>query len=502
MNNDTMPPESPVGRDVRWGIAAAVAVIGVAALLVGLLRGSPPAVTPLRTVAVLPLATVEGAGSETATLGVAIADEAATLLGRVRQVAVRPGATTQPVTAPEDVRAEGRRLAVDTVLTGRVGSTNGRTAVTLDAIDVATGALAWRDSFDAPAGNLMALQVQLALRVRGGLATALGGTAVEAAHDPANEEGYALFLRSTALGSEADANREAIALLRRSLTLDPGYPPAWQALSQRYSVEARDGGAATGSPALAFEAAERAVALDPDYVVPAAGLVVSLVEKGDLPRAFTQARALLARRPDNVDVQVAMSYVYRYAGLLDDAARHCEEGFLLDPRNSTSGLRSCAVVFIQRGDEARTTNYLHLDDGSAFSRALALHADVRNGRVAQARAVAQDQLPEWGTWRLLAACAAGGRPAATSPEAPTAGDADAETAYFAASHLAYCGQTDAAAAMLKKAIAGNYCGYPLVESDPLLAPLRATPAFRALREEASNCRQRFIAAAQKAEAGG
>jgi hypothetical protein len=189
------------------------------------------------------------------------------------------------------------------------------------------------------------------------------------------------------------------------------------------------------------------------------------------------------------------------AGLLDDAARHCEAGFLLDPRNSTSGLRSCAVVFLQRGDYARTTNYLHLDEGSEFEKALVLHVLVRQGRDAEARRAA-DAVPRWGSWSLLAACVQR-KPAADVAELAVAlqPSSDAETNYFAAVHLAYCGRPAEAAAMLQRAIGEGYCAYPALDAEPLLAGLRTRPEYAAIRAKAVACQQRFLSNATVVKAG-
>ena len=54
---------------------------------------------------------------------------------------------------------------------------------------------------------------------------------------------------------------------------------------------------------------------------------------------------------------------------------------------------------------------------------------------------------------------------------------DPEVDYFFASHLAYCGQTGAALQLLKRAIQGNYCFYPAIDSDPFFVSVRAKPEF-------------------------
>jgi len=473
--------------------AAVVALVVVAVVGLGVYARSEPSPPALPAIAVLPL---QNLAPDPATdyLRVALADEVATILSQVRGIAVRPFATTSRYSqTPPDFAAFGRDIGVDSVLTGRFRKVDGRLSITLEAIDVKSGRLVWRDSLDAPAEGMMAAQVQLALRLRNGLAPRLGGSAGLARVEPRNEAAYAAYLRSTALATDPGPNREGIDLLKRAVAQDGSYAPAWHALSKRYYLEARYG---NGNVDLLEEgtiAAERALALDPDYVAAAAGLIVSSVERGRLEAAYQRAMTLVGRRPDDADAHFALSYVFRYAGALDDAIGHCEKAFLLDSRNPTSGLRSCAVVFLLLGDYARTVNYLHLDEGSEFERALTLHMLVAQGEADEAVRLAAARTPVWESYAMLIACAAG-RPAdeiATRARALQPSD-DPETNYFTAAHLSYCGQTAAARELLGRAIAGGYCSYPAMSVDPLMQNLRATRDYATLEDAGRACRARFM----------
>ncbi|MGC4083204.1 MAG: protein kinase [Vicinamibacterales bacterium] len=399
---------SPSSR--RWHAPLAVAAI-VALVVAGATaffrRPAPTArADVLPAVAVFPLQNA-GANPDADYLRVALADEVATILSHTHGVAVRPLATTsQYRELLGNLSAFGREVGVDTVVTGHFLEANDRLTITLEAIDVGTGRLVWRDTLDAPAATMTATQVQLALRVRGGLAPALGATSDDAAAEPKNADASDAFLRSVAFSWDAGPNREGIDMLRRSLALDDSYAPAWHALSKRYCVEARYGNGDISLLDEAMAAARRAVALDPGYVGAAAELIIHIVEQGDLVTAHARAAELVRRRPDSVDALFSMSYVLRYAGLLDDAGTYCERAFLLDPRNRTSGLRSCAVVFLLRGDATRAANYLHLDEGSDFERALTVRMRIARGEIDEARRVGSVGLPQWGGYRLLLACAA------------------------------------------------------------------------------------------------
>ncbi len=494
-------PVSPVerGKPGVWlALAAAFAVLVTAGVLLlrtpAPLDGTPrPAgMRALRTVAIVPLENVsESTASVSHTplagaLGMAIADEVAAILVRVGGLGVRP--VTLPA-AGADPRQIAAGLKADSVVTGRFQVETGKLRVSLAATDAATGRLLWQDTVQAPRDSLVALQVQLALRVNGGLARALGGEPPPGFTEPLNEEGYQLFLRSVALSSDSPDNRSGIRLLERAVALDPGYAPAWQALSKRYYLEARYGGGGQPLLAQANSANLRVLALDPDSPLAAASLAVSLVERGQLIEAFRRASEATARRPDSVEAHFALSYALRYAGLLRESARHCETAYLLDPRTSLSGMRSCAVVFLLLDDEPRTANYLRLDEGSAFEAGLSLHSLLRHGRREEAVRLAAARPPSSPSFRLLAACVA--RPGSAS-SVPVPVSDDPESNYFAAAHLAYCGRDADALRLLRASVEGGYCAVPAMERDPLLAGLRARREFAGLVESARACQSRFL----------
>jgi DNA-binding winged helix-turn-helix (wHTH) protein/serine/threonine protein kinase len=473
-----------------------LALAGIAAIIAAIsayrdgVSGGPT----IRTVAVLPLQNGRS-DPEIDFLRRALAEEIATTLTHGHGLQVRPlSATGRYEGSGLDLRSVARDVQVQSVVTGQYFKEAGQLHVTLEAVDVDRNATIWRDSFGAPAGSLIAAQVQIALRVRGGLARALGASGVDTSVEPRNEEAYELYLRSAALPMVPANNKQARDMLERAVMLDAGYPPAWLALGRRYYTETRYG---TGDPSLMqqYDAAlERAVSLDPNYVAAVAGLIVSRVERGDLVGAYRRATDLVGRRPDSVDAQFVLSYVLRYAGLLNEAADRCEAALVLDRKMQTSGLRTCSMVFLLRGDYPRTMNYLRLDQGSDFAKALTIDMLVRQGKIEEALQIGSPNIPAWKTYDLLLACY-GRKP--ESDIAALAGSVrpseDPELNYFAASHLASCGQTGSAAELLRRAIAGNYCSFPAMEHDPLFASLRSQPEYGGILAAGRTCQERFLA---------
>lgn len=474
-----------------WLAAAAIILLAAIVSAVTIFRNGTSSVA---TIAVLPLQNTQ-ADRELDFLRRALADEIATALTHTHGVQVRPLSASAKYDSPSpDLHATARELQVQSVVTGRYLKQQYRLYVTLEAVDPAKGQAIWQDSFDAPANSLIAAQVQIALRVREGLARALGASVADASIGPRNEEAYELYLRSVALPAVPANNKQALEMLERAVTLDPGYPPAWLALGRRYYVESRYSSGDASMMARYNESLERALALDPTYVAAGAGLIVSRVERGELAAGYRSATDLVGRRPDSVEAQFVLSYVLRYAGLLDESAERCEAALLLDRKMQTSGLRTCSMVFLLKGDYPRAMNYLQLDQSSDFVHAMTIDMLVRQGKVQEALQIKSIQIPGWTSYDVLRACLAGkgADEIATLTELVRASE-DPELNYFAAGHLAYCGQTDAAVDLLKRAISGNYCSYPSMEHDPLLARIRARADYGEVQATGRACQERFLA---------
>jgi DNA-binding winged helix-turn-helix (wHTH) protein/TolB-like protein len=475
-----------------WLVATGVAVVMALISSTMLYRGWSAA-PPMRTLAVLPF---DNVGSDTSIdfLRLAVPDEIATALTRIRGLGVRPFATTSRYQSGVDIERTARELGVDGIVTGRFMSLGSQLHITLEAIDPVRRQSVWRDTIDVPARSLVAAQIQIALRVRHGLAPAFGGLAADTGTAPRNDDAYELYLRSVSLPFEAGPNAHGVAMLEQAVALDPTYAPAWFSLSRRYYVEARYGDAASPLLDKFRAAAEHAMTLDADYVPAVAGVITSDIERGEIVEAHEKAADLVRRRPDSIDAQFVLSYVLRFAGVLEEAGRHCEAALLLDPHTVTSGLRSCAIAFYLHGDYARAKAFLEASPGAAWNKAFSLDTAVREGRLTDAVQIGAPHIPKWPTFDMLVACVER-KPIAEIVALLPAVEVsdDPEQNYLAAAHLAYCGRTAEASDLLRRAIKGNYCSYPSIDSDPLFVALRARPDFAEIRESAVACQRQFLA---------
>jgi serine/threonine protein kinase/TolB-like protein/tetratricopeptide (TPR) repeat protein len=483
-------------------IASLAAVFVVAMILIPWLlkqRTAPATVSKgQRTVAVLPLQNL-GPDKDVDFLRLALADEIATALSYVRNLSIRPFATTSKYDSPAiDLQEAGKAMHVANVVTGHFMKQGNQLQITLEAIDIADNRTLWRDTMTVAAPDMIAMRSQVTAKVREGLVPALGaGTdSGEAGTHPRNEEAYDLYLRSVALPHDPLPNKDAIAMLERAVALDPSFAPAWGYLGVRYNY---DGAYSTGGVEMrkrSDRALERAISLDPDYSFAIAGLITNHVEQGDLVKAYQDAKALVARHPDSAQAHFALSYVLRYGGALQASAHECDAALALDPGNF--GLRSCSFTFDQLGNYARAMDFLQLDAGSEWVSVNVMRHYIRDGKLEQARDIAKKlRVAGRSGYGLVDACIA--NPA--SPDvarlardviANRLADPDPEPRYIVAADLLFCGQKDGALQLLKSSIGGNFCAYEGLRNDSVFAPLRNTPDYPQLLAAAKQCQSDFL----------
>jgi serine/threonine protein kinase/tetratricopeptide (TPR) repeat protein len=482
------------------GVLAAVVVVVLAAVL-WFIRQHSSSVTVTagqRTVAVLPLQNL-GSDKDVDFLRLALADEIATALSYVRSLTIRPFATTSKYDSPTlDLQEAGRAMRVTDVVTGHYMKQGDQIQITLEAVDVGDNRTVWRDTMTVAAPDMIGMRGQITARVRQGLVPALGAGAdsEEAGTHPKNEEAYDLYLRSIALPHDALPNKDAIAMLERAVGMDPSYAPAWGALGLRYNYDSAYSNGGEVMHERSNAALERALALDPNFIPAASWLITNRVDRGELVKAYVDAKALVERHPDKAEAHFALAYVLRYGGAMEESARECDTALSLDPGNF--GLRSCALTFDQLGNYARAMDFLQLDAGSLWASNNIMRHYIRDGKLAEAKEIAEkfkDSNPfDYG---MVLACLEN----PSSPDvaslarqvvARRLADHDPEPRYVVGPDLLFCGQKDAAVQLLKSSIGGPFCAYAGLQNDSAWAKLRGTAEFAELLTAAKKCRDDFL----------
>jgi serine/threonine protein kinase/tetratricopeptide (TPR) repeat protein len=485
-------------------------LLGVSALLLTVLisigawwfkqRSIAGSGAPKNTIAVLPLQNMNGDIS-VEFLRFALADEIANTLTYTRTLDVRPSAMTRKFVGNDvDPQTAGKEVHVANILTGHFLKQGDRLLITLEAIQVEGNKLLWQANVTAPAGDLIAMQAEIAAQMRQGLLPALGaaGGFLETGTRPKSAEAYDLYLHSLALPHDPGPNKDAIAVLEHVVEVDPTYAPAWEQLCVRsyYDADYSDG----GEPMFqrSNQACARAVELDPNRIVAAGQLINNSVERGELGKAYVAALALVKRRPESPQAHFTMGYVYRYAGMLQQSTDECNTALALDPGNYT--FRSCAWAFMELGKTDRAADFIRLDAGSEWAAYAMPSLLLRQGKTAEAREAVK-RMPTTPRYHrdLLEACLEL-RPVAEldrmaqEAESSVPTEPDPETWYYQGALFAYCGKKQAALHLLQSAVEQNYCAHENLLADPLLAKLRTDTAFDKVLTAAGTCQESVRAA--------
>jgi serine/threonine protein kinase/tetratricopeptide (TPR) repeat protein len=449
------------------------------------------------TVAVLPFQNA-GSDKDIDFLRLALPDEIATSLSYSRALSIRPSATTSKYSGPDlDVQKAGREMQVTDVVTGHYLKEGNQLQVTLEAVNVADNRIIWRDTLTAATPDMIAMREQITAKVRQGLLPVLGGTTpIEAGTRPKNEEAYDLYLRSISMPHDPDPNKEAIAMLERSVGMDASYAPAWAELGQRYyyDVTYSNGGEEMGRRSTT--ALERALALDPNLIPSAVQLTVNRVERREQAKAYQDARNLVKQHPESAQAHFVLGYVLRYAGMLEESARQCDAALALDPGNWQ--FRSCTWAFMELSKFTRAADFIRLDAGSEWANYAMPLLLLREGKVEEARKAVKQMPTSLHYHRDLMEACLGPQPPteldrmAHEAETSEPTEVDPENAYYQASVLAYCGKKSAALYLLKNAISHDYCAYEQLQFDPLLVKLRGTSDYDSLLAAAKQCQQRYL----------
>jgi adenylate cyclase len=262
-----------------------------------------------------------------------------------------------------DIREVGRRLGVRYVLEGSVRKASGKVRIAGQLIDPVTGAHIWADRFERDLTDVFALQDEVTVAVVSaiGLKLRQAGIAMATRRRPENLTAYDCFLR--ALQQYYLFTREGVAeslrLAYRALELDPGFALA----AAQAGACHRTNVLFSYSPDPQFDRKE-AVRLsrfalsiddsDPDTLATAAVTLAFMV--GDCESGIEMSDRAIALNPNSFIAWLNRGWVYKVAGLPEEAVRCFERAMRLSPVDPRlhlvfSGMAH-ALIELRRFDEA------------------------------------------------------------------------------------------------------------------------------------------------------
>jgi TolB-like protein len=255
-----------------------------------------------------------------------------------------------------------RQLGVMNVLEGSVRKSGNHLRVTAQLVRANSGFHVWSETYDRQLDDVFKTQDEIAGAVVRALKVSLGAGGSPAAVPTTSKEAYELYLRArTLIGHESDQETiEGYRDLRRAVTLDPKFAPAWASLADMLSRDNADWTAVFGnkpSPAAAKSvdlsdwgdswgqareearlAAEQAIKLGPELAEShvARARVLGTLDK-DWTSAEVEIHRALELEPGNAAAtELAADYALAL-GRIADSLKLAEAALKLDPLGSAWG---------------------------------------------------------------------------------------------------------------------------------------------------------------------
>lgn len=251
-------------------------------------------------------------------------------------------------------------LGVSLILEGSVRRSGDELRLTLQLIDGRTDEHLWAGTYDRKFRESLDLQRSIAEQV----VTAIGATLSPSDQRridraaPTVPEAYDAYLHALALASQYGTEAEfgvVLALLDRSIELDPGFAPAYALRAKmRVWFHAAVGTDDMAMPDGARVDIDRALQLEPDLpeALVARGLYHTYVSR-DPERALGDLTRALAIAPSDADSHNVAGLTLRRLGRIDEALEHFAEAARLAPGDRRFDFRvGQTLLWIGRLDEA------------------------------------------------------------------------------------------------------------------------------------------------------
>ena len=335
---------SRVNRWIVAGAAAAALLLSAVAYL------QWPTSPPRGSIAVIPFAAAE-ATADARQLADGISEGVINVLAQLPDLKVIARSSSFRFTGDSlDIPMVARALGVQTLVTGRIATSNGRTTISAELVSGQDGTVIWRASYTPSSEHLMDVEGQIAReiarRVRSELTAADQRRLDKAVHP--NSDVYSLLLRGRyemqlyTLPSAINAK----SYFEQALGIDSAYALANAELANAFLRLASNGGIKPDEALQRGEqAALKAIALDDEVPEAHAALANILRDKWQWADAEGQYRRAIALSPSFGPARQGLAITLTLTGKRDEAIAEITRARELDPVGLPGAVESAAVFY-------------------------------------------------------------------------------------------------------------------------------------------------------------
>jgi TolB-like protein/DNA-binding winged helix-turn-helix (wHTH) protein/Flp pilus assembly protein TadD len=339
----------------RLPVKAIAAVIALLAVLVAsgvaIWRARGPEPSSAVAIAVLPFVNL-GGDADRDYLAAGLTGETSASLARIDPGHLTVKGRTQPYRGSTKTAAQiGQELSVDYLVESSIRAEGSLVRVTVSLLRVRDQAHVWSQSFDREATSLLSLQQELSAAIAEQVRLTLSPEGLRGVQtrQTTNAPAYDAYLRGRYQQHRrtAEGNRNAIALYKQAIALDPAYALAWSDLSFVYTASTLNGDAPPAAVAgPARQAALRAVAANP--ALPEAQLVLGYERwllAWDWPAAETAVRRAVELDPSDGSMRRVLGHLLSQRGRQAEAMAEMRRARELNPLDSLAWALSAQVAF-------------------------------------------------------------------------------------------------------------------------------------------------------------
>jgi TolB-like protein len=381
---------APIGNKRVIGVAIVLAVLAVlwyyrgqpsmrtAAIPAGEVGAHAPA-TPKelpRSIAVLPFINMS-ADASNEPFADGISEELLNVLVKVPGLGVASRTSSFAFKGKEIGAGEiAKELKVSYILEGSVRKAGDKVRITAQLIDAVHDRHLWSETYDRELTDIFAVQGEIANAIvaalRGSLEKARQpAPVVHVQADTENMQAYELYLKAR---ENFIARRElpgTVKMFEHVVELDPKFARGWEGLAATASVAPSWGYTDRDYMALARDAAEKALALDPKLSMPWAVRSQIIVDKWpiDYATALSDLDKAVAADPRNATALLWRGIAWINLGFFDRAVADCDKAIAIEP-GYLNAIRhkALALLYQQKYDEAFALFDSGIDKGFVLSR--------------------------------------------------------------------------------------------------------------------------------------
>ena len=456
-----------------------------------------------QVIAVLPFTNTKP-DSKTDFLGFALANQIIGELVYLDQFTIRPaGSIRKYVNQMSDLKTIGKELKAKYLINGSYLKENNIVRLNVEMININSNEIVWGETIKVDYSNTFDLQDLVAARVATGLNASFTLTGINRKYrdTPNNALAYEYYLRGISYPFSTEGHKMAVEMLEKPIQLDANFAPSYAHLGNHKRLLEQHGRVIPEGSVDTEWHYKKALDLNPELIEALSNLSGYYTETNRIEDAVIIARKMIKINPNSATSHFSLGYIYRYAGMLDEAIIEMETALTLSPNNPR--FRSIISTYVSAGEYQQALKKTHLDRGDyGLGYSGMIFYNLENEKQALEYFEKVLAIDSEGIWGLIAQIYI----AVIQNDRQTglrimdrmieSNIKDAENTFYFATFYALLGDKDKSLEMLNKAVTTGYFNYPHIVNHSSFIFMLDDKRFAAILDKAKRrhdaFRKRFL----------